>query len=123
MVEPCVSLPVSSYRLEKNLSIIYKSIFLYRFLMLSLYRTEYAKRYSRVFRQIVKYNFRSVHELCFGDTHLAKFCSNQKLEYSGIDLSETFVRRATRLGFNCTAGDVLVAPWPIVDCVVMMASA
>ena len=87
------------------MSIIYKSIHLYRFVMNLLYRGAYRGRFVRVADFIVP-NDHTVLELCFGDTYVAKHCRSFGKRWIGYDISEQFVAYARRKGFDARQTDI-----------------
>ena len=101
-------------------SLIYRNIFLYRLVMKLLYKGEYYKRFETVCKLI---EGKKVTELCFGDLVVAKYCRQQNIEWTGIDVSKHFVRIAKRKGFKASVGDIhTLAEFPKADVCVMCGS-
>lgn len=88
-------------------SFIYRNIFIYRLVLNILYRGGYKQRFNEIIGLIKQYKPTSVTELCFGDTYIAGFCRDNKIEWFGIDVNEYFVKRALRKGFNASVADLV----------------
>ena len=59
-------------------------------------------------------------ELCCGEGELERSLGGA--DYRGIDLNPAFVASARRRGLRVEQGDVLIAPWPAADCLVIIDS-
>jgi hypothetical protein len=69
-----------------------------------LYLGGYKERYKRLFKHVK--TAESILELCFGDLLLAEYCKNNNIAWTGLDINEAFVKRATRKGFNAFCNDI-----------------
>ena len=94
--------------MKSGTSLIYKNIHFYRFLMNILYAGNYKKRFSKIIDVIEQEAPKSVLELCFGDTFIAAYCSKKNIVWTGIDINEHFVERATKKGFKAICSDILL---------------
>lgn len=87
--------------------IIYRNIYWYRFCMLVLYRRARFERYSVIRDQIVNLKKDSrVLELCFGDTYIANLCHDNDIQWTGIDINQSFVDRARRRSYRSFCMDL-----------------
>ncbi|MBV9928609.1 MAG: class I SAM-dependent methyltransferase [Acidobacteria bacterium] len=102
--------------------LIYRSSALYELAMLGLYGRHYPSRYRAVAGLIPPRS--SVLDLCCGPAVLYRRYLRQKsVEYTGLDISEKFVRDLTRRGVHAEVWDLRQSdPLPPADCVVMQAS-
>lgn len=107
----------------RKVSIIYRNIVIYRFLMNILYFFRYKERFQTVINEIKKENPQSVLDVCFGDVYVAQYCKKNKIEWTGLDINDYFVKNAVENGFNALKEDILQAEkLPQADCVVMIGS-
>jgi hypothetical protein len=90
-----------------RVSLIYRSIWLYRLLMNILYSLGYAKRFGKVISVIEQYKPASILELCFGDIYIAQYCKENNIKWTGIDVNNAFVNRAKERGFDASCIDLL----------------
>jgi len=81
-------------------SFLYKNITIYRAVMQLLYKGGYYRRFDAVKEIISKNKPASVVELCFGDTVIAHYCRDQKMEWKGFDCNAEFVERAKKNRFD-----------------------
>ncbi len=88
--------------MSKN-SLIYSNIFFYRSVMNILYKGNYRRRFDGIFKLI---SGKSVTELCFGDTLVADYCKQHKIDWKGIDSNETFISRANKKGYKTELNDI-----------------
>ncbi len=88
-----------------NKSIVYKNIYLYRFILNVLYSGGYKHRFSEITKLLGKSS--NVIELCFGDIYIAKYCKENNINWVGYDLNKSFVDHALKLGFNAQKEDVM----------------
>ncbi len=102
-------------------SFVYSHITWYRLAMNVLYGGGYRARFRRVAAQIPA-GSRSVCELCFGDTWIARWCRDRDIVWTGFDLNRHFVDRASRLGFDARLGDIMASALPAADVYVMAGS-
>ena len=103
-------------------SIIYKSIYIYRFVLNLLYLGGYRRRFAAVIDNL-RTDDVSVLELCFGDTVIAEHCRVTGMNWIGFDLSEAFVAYAIAEGYDARNVDLLsVESLPTCDVCVMMGS-
>ncbi len=86
-------------------SIIYKNIFLYRFVMNILYSCNYSKRFSDIISRIDS-SCNSVLDLCFGDVYIANFCRKNSINWTGYDINSYFVKNARKQGYNAFQKDL-----------------
>lgn len=102
---------------------IYKNIFLYRLVMNVLYQNKYCQRYNLITSTIANLKPNSVLELCFGDTIIADFCKVNKINWTGIDASSYFVKRAISNKHNAIEANILtVSAFPKTDLVIISGS-
>ena len=102
--------------------LIYRSPALYELAMLGLYGRHYPARYRAVAELIPPRS--SVLDLCCGPAVLyERYLRRKFVEYTGLDINETFVRRLKRRGVRAELWDLRGdAPLPPADSVVMQAS-
>lgn len=102
--------------------LIYRSPALYELAMLGLYGRHYPARYRALADLIPPGS--SVLDLCCGPAVLYERHLRQKsVEYTGLDINETFVRGLKRRGVRAEVWDLREdAPLPPADSVVMQAS-
>lgn len=103
-------------------SVIYKSRWLYLFLMRLLYGKASYQRLHAVAHHVPPRS--SVAEFCCGPCELAEALKDKDVDYHGYDLSKSFVESARGRGINATQFDVLKDEFPSnsVDVVVLQAS-
>lgn len=90
-----------------KLSLIYRNIHGYRFVMGLLYSGRYRERFLEVIAEIKKLPPPArVLELCFGDTYIAKFCRDNGYAWRGIDLNPHFVSQARKSDYDANCEDV-----------------
>lgn len=70
-----------------------------------LYMGKYQLRFKEVTDQLSKY--KSVTELCFGDTFIAKYCRENNISWTGYDINTQFVEEAKKLDYNVFCLDIL----------------
>jgi SAM-dependent methyltransferase len=102
--------------------LIYRSPALYELAMLGLYGRHYPARYRAVADLISPRS--SVLDLCCGPAVLyERYLRPKSVEYTGLDINETFVRGLKRRGVRAELWDLRDdAPLPPADSVVMQAS-
>lgn len=93
-------------KVKDNVSLIYRNIWIYRFVMNILYLGKYRQRFRDIIEQIGKGD-RSVVELCFGDIHIASYCKNSARFWVGYDINNAFVSHAQKNGHHAVCADVL----------------
>lgn len=86
-------------------SIIYRNIFIYRFVMNVLYLMKYKKRFYDIISLFNKEDKR-VLELCFGDIIIAQECKKRNISWIGYDINEYFVKKAELKGFKAFQADL-----------------
>lgn len=103
-------------------SLIYRSPALYKLVMLGLYGRHYPARYRALADLIPPRS--SVLDLCCGPAVLyERYLRRKSVEYTGLDINETFVRGLKRRGVRAELWDLRQdAPLPRADSVVMQAS-
>ena len=105
-------------------SFIYRSIFIYRFIMNLLYLGRYRKRFNVVIQQIkLLPSGASILELCFGDVYIAEFCKKAGYHWKGLDINKHFVKTAQQMGFDADYADLeALEVFPKGDACIMMGS-
>lgn len=103
-------------------SIIYKSIYVYRFIMNILYFGKYQNRFNEVIARFKADDIRIL-ELCFGDTVIAEHCRRFGKSWTGLDISEAFIANAVSQGYDAKKTDLFACQaFPVCDVCVMMGS-
>ncbi len=102
--------------------LIYRSVALYELAMLGLYGRHYPSRYRTLAELIPQGS--SVLDLCCGPAVLyERYLRRKSVEYTGLDINETFVNGLKRRGVRAELWDLREdAPLPRADSVVMQAS-
>lgn len=102
--------------------LIYRSPALYELAMLGLYGRHYSARYRALADLIAPGS--SVLDLCCGPAVLyERYLRHKSVEYTGLDINETFIRRLKRRVVRAELWDLREnIPLPAADCVVMQAS-
>jgi hypothetical protein len=105
-------------------SLVYRHITIYRFIMNLLYGGKYKKRFTPVMDLIKTFDAGSqILELCFADTFIARYCREEGYEWKGIDINRHFVEKAERDGFNAYLADLsALDSLPRADVCVMVGS-
>ena len=103
-------------------SIIYKSTAIYELIMLALYGRHYPSRYRAIAELIPPGS--NVLELCCGPSILfRRYLKPKRVQYTGIDLNEKFVRQVIRCGGTGLLMDLREdQPLPAADYVIMQGS-
>jgi hypothetical protein len=101
--------------------LLYRNIHLYRFGMSLLYGGGYRERFKRVCAHIPA-NTGSVTELCFGDIHVAEWCVQRHIEWTGVEFSEVFCNYARTREHRVICGDVCKVDLPDADLFIVMGS-
>jgi len=118
-----VSINTSKNFVSERVSVIYKNIWLYRFVVGLLYLGKYNTRFKNVTLFLDPVQDNSVTELCFGDIYVAKWCRKNDIKYLGMDINQYFVSMAQRKGYNAKVGDIRLYPeLPNSDVVVMISA-
>lgn len=105
-----------------SVSIIYRSIYLYRAVMWLLYRGKYRMRFARI-TELLRESDKAVVELCFGDIYIADYCKMRGKRWIGYDISEHFVAYAQKKGFDAKREDIsLLEQFPESDVCIMVGS-
>lgn len=88
-------------------SLVYRHIWIYRFIMNILYLGKYRQRFDSVMDYIKDQPPNTkILELCFGDTYIAQYCKNAGYQWQGIDLNPRFIENAQKCGYNASLGDL-----------------
>ena len=105
-------------------SFVYRHLSIYRFIMNLLYFGKYKKRFILVSKELRDLPVNSkVLELCFGDTHIARYCKMAGYRWKGIDLNEQFVSHARKKGYDAHCEDLSkLDKFPESDICIMMGS-
>lgn len=102
-------------------SLIYRNIYLYRMFLNLLYTGEYTGRFRIISRFLDAQH--SVVDLCFGDTYIAEYCRQNKVEWLGYDMNDSFVQHALDLGYNAKQADIIqLEKIPACDVCIMQGS-
>jgi hypothetical protein len=101
-------------------SLVYSHIHLYRFAMNVLYLGGYRRRFRDVIALIG--DARSVCDLCFGDTIVARWCRDHDRQWTGVDINPHFCARARSEGFHVIEGDLFSLDVPLAEVYVMAGS-
>ena len=102
-------------------SLIYKHIYIYRFVMNLIYVGRYRDRFMNIIN-LIGPDVRSLCDLCFGDTIIAERCRSRGIHWTGIDLNHHFCRRARKQGFNAIGGDLFSLEHTNADVYIMAGS-
>jgi hypothetical protein len=94
------------HKVKDDVSLIYRNIWAYRFVMNMLYLGKYRRRFNDITDQIGKVD-QSVVELCFGDIHIASYCKESARSWIGYDINEAFVAHARKNGHHAVCADIL----------------
>jgi hypothetical protein len=92
---------------QRNISLIYKNIWIYRLIMNFLYMGRYSKRFKDVINYINLEEGGTVVELCFGDIYIAKYCHENKINWVGYDFNQSFIQNAKQNNFDAHYVDLL----------------
>ncbi|MBT4731643.1 class I SAM-dependent methyltransferase [Candidatus Woesearchaeota archaeon] len=92
---------------KNNISLIYRKVWLYRLIMNLLYKGGYNRRFDVVIKYIDLEKGDKVAEFCFGDTHIAKYCYKNGVDWVGYDFNPNFIRYAKQNAFNAYFIDLL----------------
>ncbi len=84
----------------KKLSFIYQHLSIYRFVMNLLYFGGYTRRFKKIIAMLNPLLDKHVTELCFGDTHIAKWCNENGVKYIGLDINPRFIANAKNKGYD-----------------------
>lgn len=90
----------------KNISLIYRNIWIYRLVMNVLYLGRYRQRFRDVIGELGPAD-RHIVELCFGDIFIAAFCKKSGRNWVGYDINDAFVKHALKQGYNAVSANVL----------------
>ena len=103
-------------------TVIYKNAFFYEVAMRMLYGRYYSARYSAIADLIPEGS--TVLDLCCGPAVLFdRYLRRKRIEYTGLDMSESFIKRLRARGGKGEVWDLLKeTALPQADCVVMQAS-
>lgn len=88
-----------------------------------LYGGKYYQRFVPVKKIIAEKKCKSVIEICFGDTVMAEFCSENSIRWRGIDRNEKFVNRAKKLGYDARCEKISIGMnWEESECYLLIGS-
>lgn len=107
--------------MNKSVSLVYKNIYVYRFIMNILYGMKYKKRFDSII-DIIDSNDNDIVELCFGDVYIAKYAKSNGKDWVGLDINDEFVRFAKAQGFNALNKNILNDDIPKSDVCIMAGS-
>lgn len=103
-------------------SIIYRNIHIYRVVMNLLYWFGYRQRFRDVMALISEKD-KKILELCFGDIYIAEECKTRNIEWTGIDINQSFVRYASGRGHHAKYADLVnMDEFPVSDVCIMVGS-
>ena len=88
---------------QQSVSLVYRNIHWYRWIMKLLYRGKYNQRFNQVTPLL---HGNSVIELCFGDVQVARYCSSNNIHWTGFDVNPAFVTYALEEGFSAQCIDL-----------------
>jgi len=82
-----------------------------------LYKGKYNKRFEHIINHI---SGKKVTEICFGDTIIAAYCSENDILWRGLDINDYFVKEAVKNGYKAELTDIEKrGEFPIADtCIV-----
>jgi hypothetical protein len=72
-----------------------------------LYKGKYYKRFDPVLSEI---SGKTVTELCFGDTIIAMKCKNKAIEWTGLDINDSFIKNAQQQRLKVQLADLTKVP-------------
>jgi hypothetical protein len=105
------------------MSPIYKNIFVYRAVMNFLYAGKYRSRFQNIIECIEIQKTSKILELAFGDIQIAKWAKSSGIEWTGIDINESFVSNAIKNGYQAYLKDLnLVESFPSSDTAIIAGS-
>lgn len=88
-----------------------------------IYLGKYNQRFKIVTDLLNPRNDKTVIELCFGDTLIAKWCKSNDIKWIGFDINEKFIKNAKLKGYSAHYKDILkLENLPQSDAVVIMGS-
>jgi len=91
---------------KSNISLIYRSIWMYRLVMNMLYLGRYRQRFNDMINELGPADIDIV-ELCFGDIFIASYCKKTGRNWIGYDINDAFVNHAITHGYNAVNTDIL----------------
>lgn len=92
--------------MKNNISLIYRNIWIYRFIMNLLYIGRYRQRFKDITNELGP-NDNNIIELCFGDIYIAEYCKKNARHWLGYDINDEFVNHALQRGYNAVSADIL----------------
>ncbi len=88
-----------------------------------IYLGKYNQRFKIVANLLNPKDDKTVIELCFGDTQIAKWCKSNNIKWVGFDINGEFIKKARSKGYNAHYKDILkLENLPKSDAVVIMGS-
>lgn len=100
--------------------IIYKFPKIYSLAMRILYGANYKDRYRAISEYLPENS--SVVDVCCGDAELFKYLKDKKIDYTGIDISSSFIRTGLRKGIKMILADAAHDKIPETDYIVLQGS-
>lgn len=91
---------------SREVSYIYRSVFIYRLLMNLLYTGGYKRRFKKVLKLLKELHPKSILELCFGDIFIAEYCKMNNIKWKGYDLNTHFVSEAKKKNYDAECVDL-----------------
>jgi len=107
--------------MSKSKSLVYRNIYIYRFIMNVLYGMKYKKRFENIINLIDKED-KNIVELCFGDIYIAQYAYQNDIMWIGLDINDDFIANAKEQGFNAINKNILNEPIPKNDICIMAGS-
>ncbi len=104
-----------------KVSLVYKNIYTYRFIMNILYGMKYVDRFSNIIKLINDSDVNIV-ELCFGDIYIAQYAKKTNKHWLGLDINDEFVDYAKKQGYNAINKNIIDADIPKNDICIMAGS-
>lgn len=88
--------------------------------MTLLYRGVYRRRFNEICKHL---HGSRVTELCFADTYIARYCRQQQIDWTGLDINPYFVKRAQEKGYKAICTDIAQADaFPAADTLIISGS-
>ncbi len=107
--------------MDKKVSLVYKNIYFYRFIMNILYGMKYKKRFNDIIK-LLDNNDNDIIELCFGDIYIAEYAKKRQKNWIGLDINNEFISNAKKQGYSAIKKDILSDPIPKGDVCIMAGS-
>lgn len=108
--------------MSKSVSIVYKNIYVYRFIMNILYGMKYKKRFDNII-SLIGTKDQNIIELCFGDIYIAQYAKENNKKWIGYDINQNFIDYANKRGYNAINKDIMSTDkLPLNDVCIMVGS-